>query len=162
MFLIRSLITNKLRPYQKAPIHQTAKEGGCFPVYGCSGPLVLCVHALNLSQAWPVPGGSRRSIYEDKTPFCLSWKGGIPGPAGRRTSGGQESPGLQGCRLMIPDQLSCLLKEAGASCLACLCLSVSEVRMLVTKSQRCCEALYLARTWWYLSPWLHSGLAWGA
>lgn len=101
MFLIRSLITNKLRPYQKAPIHQTVKEGGCFPVYGCSGLLVLRVHARNLSQDRAVLGGEvGESIYEDKDPFSPSWRGGFPGPA-RRTSGGQERPGLQGCRLRI-------------------------------------------------------------
>lgn len=49
MFLIKSLITNKLRPYRRARIRQTVKEGGCFPAYGCSGLLVLRVHALNLS-----------------------------------------------------------------------------------------------------------------
>lgn len=89
-----------------------------------------------------------------KTPFSLSWRGGFSWP------GGRESPGLQCCSLMIPEQLSRSLEEAGACCLAWLWLSVSELGMPVTKSQRWCEAPCLARTWWYLSPWLHTGLAW--
>lgn len=89
MFLIRSLITNKLRPYQKAPIYQTVKEGGCFRVYGCSGPLVLYGHALNLSQDWPV----LECVAADEDPFSLPWRDGLPGLVGR-TSARQDGPGL--------------------------------------------------------------------
>lgn len=106
MFLIRSLITNKLRPYQEAPIHQTVKEGDCFHVYGGFRPLVLHEHALNLSRDRPV----LESICEDKDPFSLPWRDGLPGPAGRIRCG-QDS----WLRAENPGQLSWSPEEAGVS-----------------------------------------------
>lgn len=67
--------------------------------------------------------GVGESIYERKD-FCSPLgRGGLPGPAGIS-------------KAKDPRPVFLLLEEVGVSCLAWLYLSVSEVGVLVTQSQR--------------------------
>lgn len=124
------------------------------------GPLLLCVHAFNSSQNGPVLEEGRRICGENKDPFSPPGRGELSGLAGK-TNSWQGGPGLPGLWLRLPDQLSC--------CYGCWgplpglpLFTVAKVGLLVIKSQRWCEALQLARTWWNLSPQLHTRLAWRA
>lgn len=125
---------------------------------GDPGPLLLWVHTCLYSQ---------RAGPRGKQEHCLSREalsaplGGQPSGLAGKTEDWQEGPGLQGLRLRLPDRLSCCYGGWG-QLPACLCLPVSKVGMLVAKSQKCREVLYLARTGWNLSPQRRPGLAWGA
>lgn len=87
MFLIRSLITNKLRPYWKAHSSDSQGELG-FPVYGSLGLVASEKYALQQSQGWPV--------FQGQESCSQIWE------AGGCTQVAGESSGLHTCGKQRP------------------------------------------------------------